>query len=278
MYFVIGVLLLLVVSLAAASYYFYYLPRKEAAAIQALQAAEKEQERLNSSVGEASPAEQIEEILAFHLQMTGLSQVKSYRLDGKYSTGALRMGLRMQAKQPNFYRLRLQGLDSWITFGFNGKSSWIDQSQAIIDEANSGLKTLNETMMHLECTIPILSWLYESKLHLKALKRLPDAAWGGRRFYVLEDSMSFRFPVVHYIDAESGREVRRTIDFELNNEPRNVEIRYYDPIENLTFSFPSGFELSLDGKTLSSATFSKVDFNKGLLSILFEKESARQTN
>ncbi len=224
----------------------------------------------------------IHNLMQWHIAASKADRLKSYQirgaatiLDEQSETQFALLGL-----PPGHYRQ-----DSWsdwkyrVSTRFNaGKISHEVTSDAI----SLLLNDLEEAILWIESSFGYLAQTYlaeqkamaENEFDLSKLRFVKITDFEGKRCAVIESRSPLGFPVLHYIDYETGLESRRTAIIKSEGSSHAVEMVYFneDPgrvIERDEPPLPTGYLLEVDGKPKYSVKFKESRINPGLTEALF---------
>jgi len=239
--------------------------------------------RNNASAGEKTAKDDppklsaIEELLLLHGQASGLSEIESLALTGSYESFGHKFELGIFGKKPGLFRqsLTINGLE--IIAAFDGKRYWQDNpfSESYEKEA-PGLEQWNDQILLLECAYAALVWQYEM-FGVQKLSIIEEKDIGGRQCHGIRNLGLLHSPVVHYIDVESGLELRRSslLDNGVSQIHVTLDYKYIDnAVHHSGLRNLSGYDLYLDDALIAQATIKSQRVNQGVMSWMFEKDKA----
>lgn len=245
--------------------------------------AKVEQQR-ETTLGERkqSAKEPVQRFIDTHFAKTRYDEVNSIRATGTYTADGVVLDFKLFGKQPRFYKQVIEANGRKIEAGFDGNALWYRQNYPLVDKADEGLRALNRALAMLECAIPCVAWEYEKEGLIEkreespaSFQLLPEADWNGKRCQIVKNLRMLDTPVYHYFDSETGLEVYRRASVTLDaRRQRDVEIFYKEPMGDLEYPIPSGFELWVDGRLFCTVQFETMEINRGLMNYLFQEPEA----
>lgn len=252
---------------------------REIVAEEEVAAEEREFTFLPNQLAEAVVESPVEHFLFSHFAATRFNEVKSIRAIGTYTSGEVELEFTLMGKHPRFYKQVLKGYGKVLEAGYDGNELWYRQSDQLLDTNDESLTKLNSALAMLECSIPCLAWEYntegDKEVNELNFELLPEVEWNGRPCIIVKNFSMLENPVYHYIDKDTGLELyRRSLVRISERREKDVEIFFKEPMEDLEYPITSGFELWIDGKLHATASFDKVEVNRGIANYLFEEPKA----
>lgn len=227
-------------------------------------------ERLPDTSAEFS--DPLKALIARHLTAVGYDEVSGFLIRGNYQQeGFDEVPFTLMGRHPGLYKQVLFFGGRKIKSGYAEGSIWGNAQQTLPTEGDTQVARENRLFLFLQLSIPALAWLDLSLPLEGRYELLTDVEWLGRPVLVIRN-ISYEEPILHYLDAETALEVRRTATVATNDGgERLVELIFDAPAPELPFAFPSGYECRLDRNKVNTVKFTKYEFDKWLPDILFER-------
>jgi hypothetical protein len=212
--------------------------------------------------------------LGKHLAASGLAKTQSLAIGGTYETSGARLDLDMQAKRPSLYRQVLTSGETRILHAFDGERAW--QENPLVEDGGRSevLDELNRRILILECSYAALSWHYDSS-GTEGLELVADGETVRHRTcHVIRNATLLETPTLHYIDAGTGLELRRTAEFAIDGSVYTVVIDYQSPAfagDDGGDPGEDGYLLRVNDRLVAEATFRSKRTNPGLMSWMFDQ-------
>ncbi|MFQ3242839.1 MAG: hypothetical protein ACI9JZ_002543 [Lentimonas sp.] len=212
-------------------------------------------------------------VMQKHLEAMLMVDVESLAMTGTYHTGGVSFDLEVLAKKPGLFRQSLVYRDCEVVVGYDGREYWQESSAPEDAGSVSLIGDFNEQLLILESALAALGWEYDL-VGLSGVKLLGDVVIHGRACHVLQNNRLISESVYHYIDVETGLELRRSATLSVDAELNEVIIDYVVSdfeVGGEGRRMPEGYALFLNGSLLARASFTAVRVNVGVMSWMFER-------
>lgn len=221
---------------------------------------------------EVVPLSPLAELLALHQATTGYSQAESLAVGGIYTTQGVDFDLEILSKKPKLFRQSLLHRGLEVSAGYDGQQYWQSNPPNRCASEMSPQVQLNDQLLALECSLTALVWQYE-KEGSAGLKLMADEAVGERMCRVIRNSSLLAQPVYHYLDTETGFELRRRTTLMAQGQSFEVMVDYSSVASG---SRVAGYALSLNGELQAAAIITSIRPNVGVMPWMFRSPTGNQ--
>lgn len=215
------------------------------------------------------------QVLERHRKATGLGESESLVFEGTYTTRGLDFELTIFAKRPGLFRQKLQRQDLAIISGWNGRRYWEHNPASQLGDRAVVRHAINVAMLKMQASPASVVWQYlenGSGLFQWVERRKVDEQLCD----VLANNALLAAPVHHYIDANSGRELRREATVTIGSESMQIIIEFQHAsrdvsAETARHGLPAGYHLFLNDLMVAEARFESLRVNTGVMPWMFER-------
>jgi outer membrane lipoprotein-sorting protein len=226
----------------------------------------------------AQTAPSVDDIIAKNLKARGgeekLRSLNSMRINGRVMVQGMELPMTVTAKRPNLMRQEMQIQDKKVVTGYDGEKAWMinpmmgadaaqevpgpqaemARDQADFDGPLMDYKTKGNTIELVKGEAP------------DGTDKLPD----GTKVYKLKVTRKSGRAQTMYLDAESGIELRTSMQMEQGGQTFTVdtELADYRPVDGVMV--PHSVRNLMNGQPMLTMSVEKVEFNLPVEDTLFK--------
>ena len=206
--------------------------------------------------------------------------VRSFSLSGKYLSGEVTYDFESYSKRGKLYRQSFRSKSGEFSASSVGGNYWETLDDVKVERALLGIERLNPMILALETDYYALPWAYrEGGLDSLVLLR-KVVGEDGSLYDVVENKHILPVSTLHYLDHESGLELKREAKVFLDGVEHLISIKYeYGAIEELDGELVGvgpvlalkRYYVKIDGEVFSTATIESYRANLGMPDWFFQK-------
>lgn len=235
---------------------------------------EKEQQKVDE-VEAATEISQTVQVLERHRKAIDMDDCESLVWEGVYTTRGLDFELSIFAKRPDLFRHRLayQGVE--IISAWDGHRYWEHNPTSELGDRAVVRHAINQAMLKMQASPASVLWHYLEK-GSDVFSWIEQKESEGRICDILSHEGLLNVPVYHFIDAESGYEMRREATIMIGAEKMQISVQFQhatheQPDEIKEPRLPMGYHLFLNDLLIAKASFKDYRLNRGVVSWMFER-------
>ena len=215
-----------------------------------------------------SYAQTVDEIVAKHIQAKGgaekLKSVSSVRMTGKLTSQGRDVPMTVMTKRPNLLRQEITTPGGLAVNAFDGETAWSLAPGAAVPREITGPQA-DAARSNTEFDGPLLD--YKAKGH--TLELVGKEKVGPEEAYHLKLTRKSGDVEHYYLDADTGLELKRTVEVEAGGMKQTLEseLSDYKAVEGLMV--PHTITQLVGGTTVMQMTMEKVEFNTPIDDALF---------
>lgn len=228
-----------------------------------------------------SPAEEVASVESLVIQSilekyriaTGLSDVQSLILRGRYIEDGRDFSMKLMVKFPGLVSKTLEDSALKIVCSFDGDQATIEVEDASGETHKQALSdVLYQQAILLEGSV--LSLTSDRLPDALVYKWAADQRYDGRNCWTIRRRVSSQESMIHLIDKETNLELVRFVYFMHEGERQQLSLHLSDYRQQGKGYLPFAYTLKLNGEVRGEAQIESIQLNSGLMPWMFSaKES-----